>query len=288
LLLPVCAMEEGQRDMPQLAPDAQRMIAALAARYQLSPEAVLTLLGALQAGGGRQAQFSHPELGGMGQWSRGGMIMIGDMFNAALKARVDGLCSELATWLNGTQGPSVPTSASQRQSQGTLNMSIAAAAEGSNWWPSELSTPTAVGAQNNLRYAYFAATRRLAIKHGGRISIYDTGDHLISGVSQQQGPGQSITFTSQHGSVRLADLPLVASDSEEPSPELSNPEPRDTPPEAVPATGRAVPLPDRQGEAKTNEDDILTTIERLAELCRSNILTEEEFTAKKAELLSRL
>jgi len=32
----------------------------------------------------------------------------------------------------------------------------------------------------------------------------------------------------------------------------------------------------------------LTTIERLSDLRQKNILTEEEFAAKKAELLSRL
>jgi hypothetical protein len=35
-------------------------------------------------------------------------------------------------------------------------------------------------------------------------------------------------------------------------------------------------------------EDIVKTIERLAELRQKNILTEEEFAAKKAELLSRL
>jgi hypothetical protein len=35
-------------------------------------------------------------------------------------------------------------------------------------------------------------------------------------------------------------------------------------------------------------DDILTTLERLADLRQKNILTEAEFAAKKAELLSRL
>jgi hypothetical protein len=35
-------------------------------------------------------------------------------------------------------------------------------------------------------------------------------------------------------------------------------------------------------------DDIFTMIERLAELRQKDILTEEEFAAKKAELLSRL
>ena len=44
------------------------MITDLASRYWMSPDAVLTLLQALQEGGGWQAQFSHPELGGMGQW----------------------------------------------------------------------------------------------------------------------------------------------------------------------------------------------------------------------------
>jgi hypothetical protein len=47
------------------------------------------------------AQFSHPELGGMGQWSMGGMIMVGDMFNNGLKARVDALCNDLSALLRG-------------------------------------------------------------------------------------------------------------------------------------------------------------------------------------------
>jgi hypothetical protein len=40
--------------------------------------------------------------------------------------------------------------------------------------------------------------------------------------------------------------------------------------------------------APSSTDDILTTIERLSDLRQKNILTEEEFAAKKAELLSRL
>jgi hypothetical protein len=35
-------------------------------------------------------------------------------------------------------------------------------------------------------------------------------------------------------------------------------------------------------------EDIVKTIQRLAELRQKNILTEEEFASKKAELLSRL
>ena len=48
------------------------------------------------AGRGSMAQFSHPEFGGSGQWMAGGAMMISDMFNNALKARVDALCNELS------------------------------------------------------------------------------------------------------------------------------------------------------------------------------------------------
>ena len=46
------------------------------------------------------AQFNHPELGGMGQWLRTGMVMIGDMFDTSLKRCVSDLSTELATLLN--------------------------------------------------------------------------------------------------------------------------------------------------------------------------------------------
>jgi hypothetical protein len=39
----------------------------LAAKYQVSAEAVEALIRAIRSGSCRQAQFSHPDLGGMGQ-----------------------------------------------------------------------------------------------------------------------------------------------------------------------------------------------------------------------------
>ena len=82
--------------MQNLTPDGLRIVADIAKRHGVSLDAALTLLGALAQGNGRQAQFNHPDLGGMGQWSQGGMIMVGDMFNQGLKHRVDTLCNELA------------------------------------------------------------------------------------------------------------------------------------------------------------------------------------------------
>ena len=68
----------------------------IAQRHGFSADAARAVTDALRHGGGHMAQFNHPELGGMGQWSAGGMLMIGDMFNHALKARVDALCRDLA------------------------------------------------------------------------------------------------------------------------------------------------------------------------------------------------
>ncbi len=78
------------------------------------------------------------------------------------------------------------------------------------WWPDELGQPNSIGSQNDLRYAYFADSRRLAVQRGGKTTLYDTGEHRIGGVSQQQQNNDGgATFTSQIGDVRLEDLKVV-------------------------------------------------------------------------------
>ena len=52
------------------------------------------------------------------------------------------------------------------------------------------------------------------------------------------------------------------------------------------AAAAAVPAP--PAGAAADDDAIFARIERLAELKQKGILTEEEFAAKKAELLARL
>jgi hypothetical protein len=173
--------------MLKLTPRGQEIVRDLAQRYDVSAGAVMTLLEALDRGNGRAAQFRHPELGGSGQWMAGGMIQIGDMFNHALKARVDNLCRELSA---------LPAD----------DLLVAAP----SWWPPELAAPSAAGGQNNIRYAVFPDARRLAVEIDGSVTVYDTLDHNISGISQQQGGGSSLTFTSQKGVVGLAELPVVS------------------------------------------------------------------------------
>ena len=272
--------------MQDLTPEGRRTIESVAQRHGVSTDAVLTLLQALQAGNGAMAQFSHPELGGMGQWSQGGMTMVGDMFNQGLRARVDALCTELAGLLRAQPGLMAAPVQAQAQiqpgSDAGASLFVPRAARSGAWWPAELGDPTSAGAQNDLRYAVFPAARRLAVEHGGRMTLYDTGDHVITGVSQQQSGSRSLTFTSQHGLVRLSDLPVIT--PERPAP--ASPQPKTEPPVPMPPV-KAEPEPPARAPDRSSED-VLTTLERLAELHRKGVLTDQEFTAKKAELLGRL
>jgi hypothetical protein len=84
------------------APD----LAEIAGRHGVSAAAVDAVMRSLRASGGASAQFNHPDLGGSGQWMPG-MTQIGDMFNSALRSRVDALCAELADHL-GTSPPASP------------------------------------------------------------------------------------------------------------------------------------------------------------------------------------
>jgi hypothetical protein len=203
----------------------------------------------------------------------------GDMFNHGLKAKVDGLCSELSQLL--AQQPFVPVPPRfQSQSQGggqqpggasiSLFVSDAPGRASGQWWPAELGMPNGSGGQNLVRYAYFNAAHRLAVELNGHVTVYDSLDHQIGGVSQQQGSGGSLTFTSQYGIISVSTLPVVSVDGV----------PRDAP---APA-----PQAEPSHAATAQETDIFAKIERLADLQKKGILSSEEFAAKKAELLSRL
>jgi len=235
---------------------------------------------------------------------QGGMTMVSDMFNNYLKGRVDGLCSELSR-LMANQPDLIRSGSFQSQSQGTQQQGNddgggqqqqqGAGYGGSNqqqtaagpvgpvslfvppapgtsgdWWPADLGWPDSTGAQNDVRYAYFAQPRRLAIEVNGKVTVYDTRDHQISGFSQQQSRGASLTFARQHGLVAVASLPAV--------PVGGVPQPASPPVQDEPVSTQSV----------AREADVFATIEKLAQLHAKGILSDEEFAAKKAELLSRL
>jgi hypothetical protein len=176
------------------------LIERMAKRHSVSPAAVQVVLTALRNGGGRMAQFTHADFGGMSQWSPG-MSMVGDMFNIQLKSKLDALCSDLAAHLDLSEAAGGARAADE--------VSYRSMAGSADWWPPGLGRPGATGAQNDLRYAVFPETRRLAIDDQGAISVYDTGNHRIFGVAQAQSSDRTLSFTSQDGLVRVADLPKI-------------------------------------------------------------------------------
>ncbi|MEY4748071.1 MAG: hypothetical protein RIQ60_285 [Pseudomonadota bacterium] len=205
--------------MRQLSPAGQDLIAGVAQRHGFSVDATLSMLDAVIAGNGSMAQFNHPEFSGSGQWMSGGMTMLSDMFNNYLKGRVDGLCSELSA-IVANQPDLVRGGSFQSQSQGDAQASLfvdPAPVSSANWWPADLQWPNSTGAQNNVRYAYFAQARRLVIDVAGTVTVYDTLDHQIGGFSQQQGGGGTLGFSSQYGLIDVTSLPVISSNGVPPA-----------------------------------------------------------------------
>jgi len=265
--------------MPKLTPEGEKIVAALAQQYKIDTDAVKAMLDAVAKGGGTMAQFNVPELGGGGQWMMGGMTMVGDMFNHSLKATVDNLCSELSNLLANQPGIWAPAGQFQSQSQGgggtggeSVSLFVPQSSSSFGWWPPELGNPSSTGSQNSLRYAYFPGSNRLAVEASGEVRVYDTTGYSIQGFGQQQSGDTSLTFTSQRGVVRLDSLPRAYT-MERPANEAA-PVAAAAKPAAAPAAGDA--------------GAILGLIQQLAGLKEKGILTEEEFAAKKAELLKRL
>ena len=286
--------------MRELSSAGQQAVADIAQRHGFSVDAVTHMLQAVVNGNGGMAQFSHPEFAGSGQWMRGGMTMVSDMFNNHLKGRVDSLCAELADLVAsqpgllqggsfqsqsqggyGQQQQSGGYGSSQGGFSGSSSLFVPAASGNSqgDWWPDDLRWPNSTGAQNNVRYAYFAQAHRLAIDLGGRVTVYDTLDHNIGGFGQQQSGSGSLSFNSQYGLVDVASLPVVWSSDGGPAPAPAyTPSPAPTP--AWNDTPAAAPA----GEST----DVFATLERLADLRAKGVVSDEEFAAKKAELLKRI
>ena len=257
--------------MQKLTTEGQNLVNDLANRYNLTQDTIIYMIGTVNNGGGTMAQFNSPELGGSGQWMQGGMTMVGDMFNYGLKNTVDNLCSEISNALLTMQiFPQAP--AGTRASN--------------QWWPTDLNlgTPFSSGGQNNIRYALFP--NRLAVEVNGEVTVYDTLDNNIGGVSQQQGGDTSLTFSSQYGTISVSTLPIIfpASNQVPVKQEQNN--------FAEPIMPKAVfvesDIPEIKNEQTESTDAIIELIEKLSSLHDAGALTDDEFNSKKTELLNRL
>jgi len=278
--------------MARWTEQGERLVNDVANRYGASYEAVSLMLDSILRGNGTMAQFNINELGGGGQWMRGGMTMVGDMFNYQLKGKVDGICSDLSSAIIDQNMQVVPPppprpagSTIGGQAQNNWN----------NWWGADLGVANTSGSQNQYRYAYFAGSRRLAISDGQNVTIYNTLDHNIGGVSQQQGGVAGVGFTSQYGNVDLRTLPLVSGPAlgvpNQPNvvaPQVQIQSPVFQPEQVPVQSPNMQPVQNSSSSSSVSSDDIFAVIERLAKLRDAGAITEDEFGAKKTELLGRL
>ncbi|ETX11248.1 hypothetical protein MUS1_10600 [Marinomonas ushuaiensis DSM 15871] len=261
--------------MQNLTQSGQQLVNSLCSKYNLSYDAVVHMLIAVNNGSGSMAQFNCQELGGGGQWMRGGMTMVGDMFNNGLKNTVDNLCNDLSNGL-ATLEIFVPIP------QGTPGSSL--------WWPEDLGQPFSSGAQNNIRYAVFP--NRLAVELNGQVTVYNTLDNNIGGVSQQQGGDTSLTFSSQYGTISVNSLPIIsgAGIAQVPQRNFAEPMQNTFTPEnnSVSQTSNHAQQINSNMPNTSSVDETIQLIEKLAKLKDAGALSENEYNAKKTELLNRI
>lgn len=163
----------------------EEAIKDIASSHDVSVGTVAILLNSLETTGGNQVQFNISELGGMGQWQPG-MVMVGDMFNSGLKYKVDQICSELSAWVRSRP--------KEEPKHGTSIIT-------------DNSSATFKGSQNNSHYAYHASDKRLVIENGGKTTLYDTTGYPLTGVQQSQdGSGKRLSFTYPGGTVQVSEL----------------------------------------------------------------------------------
>jgi hypothetical protein len=276
--------------MQKLTDVGENLVNNIASRYGLSHEATVHMLVAVNNGGGSMAQFNCPELGGSGQWMRGGMTMVGDMFNNGLKNTVDNICNELANVLANNQ---------------IFPVILAGTPGSSEWWPSNLGRPFSSGAQNNTRYAVFP--NRLAVELNGHVSVFDTLNNNIGGVSQQQGGNASLIFSSQFGTIAVSSLPLISGPGIAPAAQTNFAQPAaPAAPLETQATQNNFSVEQNLNNSTSqqaanhnlnsadhlsvpsNANDALELLGKLAKLRDVGALTDDEFNAKKTEILSRI
>ncbi|GAB4120142.1 MAG: hypothetical protein OHK0057_26060 [Thermoflexibacter sp.] len=162
----------------------------IAMKYDLSLGAVIMLFSGLQNTQGNQVQFNHPELGGVGQW-QAGMIMIGDMFNHALKAKINELCHELALIV-------------KKEQKATPKKSVI------KNFDAIYGTPALKGTQNDLKYAYYPAKDIFIIEQYGKLEKYSTEGYQVTGISQQQNYfSQDLIIQTDKGNITLSMLTKV-------------------------------------------------------------------------------
>lgn len=174
----------------------------VSATYGLSIEAIEVLAQALVEGGYRSASFNHRELGGVGKWN-GGDVILGDMSQEAWRLKIWRAIQALLPTLQQTirAAPVADTD------DATFVMM---------WWADvTLREPAISGVFESLTYGYFLEAGRVVVRNEDHHTLmhYDARGLLVTGLDVAAGErGQRVlVLRSINGDVPVHELPPIES-----------------------------------------------------------------------------
>ena len=233
----------------------------------------------------------------MGQWSQGGMLMIGDMFNNALEvpgrpARATscrrwcavkaGRCPRPRSRNGRAPARRATRARAAARPPASACSSPAPAVPATGGRPSSARPLRSVPRTTSATPASLRPTgwRSSSAALRSRCSTPRPPDHRLLPAAGRR----HILDLHQSARAGAGGRPAASSGRRARQHPWSAPPPAEAPTPAV----TAAPASQPPAAGSATDDEIFSRIERLAELKQKGILTEEEFAAKKGELLARL
>lgn len=175
----------------------QTLYQQLSNTHHVSVEAIQVLVRALVEGGYRSANFNHPELGGVGKWN-GGDVILGDMSQEALRLKIWRIVQGLLPTLQQT----IPPEPIQ-EADATFVMP---------WWNDvTLREPVLKGMFESTTFGYFLEGARVVVKQSEHITHYDASGHLVTDLQMMSGARGQMVLVLQtlSGDIAVSDLPQL-------------------------------------------------------------------------------
>jgi hypothetical protein len=194
-----------------------RFINDMAQKYGLPGAIIRKLASELEKTAGQSVRFDIEAIGGKGSWQLHETASVGNGKNADLNDAVTELCVEISEKIREDiyDEDEAPTIVSLSRQKVTLDDTIESLAEvlkPGAWWDMRYGAePEKTGSVSGMKFAYFAQHRRLILRQGLRIRIFDTEKYNVQDVIPGDKPGFfNLIVLTIEGDLRLTDLREVA------------------------------------------------------------------------------
>jgi hypothetical protein len=176
-----------------------KILAKIGEQHGFSLDAMQALGAELLRGGLKRARFNHPELGGIGMWSHG-EVVIGDMSDEETRVRIWQVVDALMPALKQVEVSEDVRRATQDQ---TLVMP---------WWGDiKLGSPAVQGVMESLTYGYFLESHRVIVRKDDKITHYDASGLAVMdiGIVYGERAMPQVALQLVDGTVPVSDLPII-------------------------------------------------------------------------------